>query len=320
MRKNLLTVSLRLALCMIALMAAAGKTTLTASAAPATEVVLQDDQMLVAFDANSGALTRLENKPAHWTIERRSELGVSFRLLAPLPGRRYDFVLGQRQHAVEVTKVSDQQVRIQWKDLQSEHGGILPMDFTATVTLTNGQLTFEGVLDDHSDIPVETVEYPYLGDLNPPSRDVTFAAHYVKSGKGGGSQSDELYPHFNNEKGYWGDFYPTKMLETTPHDLYCLLQAPDEGICVAMKTNGLPYRLQYYFEQRPGLISSVNQLVPKEDEIGGVPSHLEFRPCHFVFIGAHSTVTLVPVTLTCYSGDWHAGVNLYKEQNSAAAQ
>lgn len=286
----------------------------------AGEAVLEDDQLLAAFDTDSGALTRLENKTTHWTIERRQELGVSFRLLAPLPGRRYNFVLGQRQHASEVTKVSDQQVRIQWKDLLSEHGGVLPMVFTTTVTLTNGQLTFEGVLEDNSDIPVETVEYPYLGDLNPPSRDVNFAAHYLKGGKGGGMQSDELYPHFNNEKGYWGDFFPTKMLETAPHDLYCLLQAPDEGICVAMKTNALPYRLDYYFEQRPGLVSSVNQLVPKEDEIGGVPSHLEFRPCHFVFTGAHSTVTLVPVVLTCYSGDWHAGVNLYKQLRSAPAQ
>lgn len=289
------------------------------SVAPARagEVVLQDDKLSVAFDTDSGALTRMEDKTSHWTIERRPELGVSFRMLAPLPGRRYNFAWGKDQHAFEVTKVSDQQVRIQWKNLVTEHGGVLPMVFTATVSLTNGVLTFEAVLDDNSDIPVETVEYPYFGDLNPPSRDSSLAANYMKDGRNGGHQSDELYPHFSNEKGYWGDFYPTKMLETTPRDLYCLLQAPDQGICVAMKTSKLPYRLDYYFEQKPGLVSSVNQLVPKEDEIGGVPVHLEFRTCHFVFINGHSSVTLAPVAVSCYSGDWHAGASLYKQLNAA---
>ena len=49
------------------------------------EVVLEDEALLVAFDVNSGALTRLERTSTHWTIQRRPELGVSFRLLPPLP-------------------------------------------------------------------------------------------------------------------------------------------------------------------------------------------------------------------------------------------
>jgi hypothetical protein len=291
---------------------------MSGASAHASEVVLQDDQLLAAFDTDSGALTRLEDKTTHWVIERRPELGVPFRMLAPLPGRRYNFAWGAQQHASTVTKISAQQVRIQWQNLPTEHGGALPIVFTATASLTNGQLTFEAVLEDNSEVPVETVEYPYLGDLNPPARDSTFTAHYVKDGKNGGPQADELYPHFNNEKGYWGDFYPTKMLETTPGDLYCLLQATNEGICVAMKTPKLPYRLEYYFEQKPGLISSVNQLVPQGDEIGGTPVHLEFRTCHFVFAAAHSSVTLVPVIITCYHGDGPAGVKLYQQLHAAA--
>ena len=116
---------------------------LAASSVIAGQVVLEDKSLLVTFDTDSGALTRLENKSTHWTIERRPELGVSFRLHAPLPDRRDNFVLGQKQRAVEVKKLSDNQVRLQWKNLVSEHGGVLPMTFTATVTLTNGVLTFE---------------------------------------------------------------------------------------------------------------------------------------------------------------------------------
>src|ERR1039457_2702188 len=73
----------------------------------ASEVTLEDNSILVIFDSDSGALTRLENKSTHWTIERRPELGVSFRLHAPLPNRRDNFVLGHKQRAAEVAKLSD---------------------------------------------------------------------------------------------------------------------------------------------------------------------------------------------------------------------
>lgn len=48
-----------------------------------TGVTLQDAKLLVTFDSDSGALTRLEDKSTGWVFERRSEFGVSFRLHAP---------------------------------------------------------------------------------------------------------------------------------------------------------------------------------------------------------------------------------------------
>jgi hypothetical protein len=123
------------------------------------EITLQDDRICVAFDSGSGALTRLEDKATHWIIERRPELGVSFRLFAPLPERRWNPVLGQKQSAAEVKKVSAYKIRLQWKNLISENGGILPMTLTADVTLTNGVLTFNATLKNDSALTVETIDY-----------------------------------------------------------------------------------------------------------------------------------------------------------------
>ena len=107
-----------------------------------SDVTLEDPALRVSFDTDSGALTRLESKATHWTVERRPELGVSFRLHAPLPDRRDNFVLGQKQQAAEVKKSADHEVRLVWRNPVSEHGGVLPLTFTATVTLENGGLTF----------------------------------------------------------------------------------------------------------------------------------------------------------------------------------
>jgi hypothetical protein len=286
-----------------------GVAVLTSLPVLAGEVTLEDNSLLVSFDSDSGALTRLENKTTHWTIERRSELGVSFRLFAPLPDRRDNFVLGQKQKAVEVKKVSDHEVQLQWKDLVSEHGGVLPMTLTADVTLTNGALMFEAMLENDSPLTVETIDYPYFGDFNPPGRDTTLEARTIGYGT---LNSDEIYPNFQNEMGYWGVDFPTKAINCNG-SLFCLIQTPREGLYVEMHDPTQPYLLEYTFEQHPGVISEIGGIVPKTDEISGLPVHLEFRTCHFVFAHPNSTVKLVPIVLRCYQGDWHAGVDLYKE-------
>ncbi len=285
------------------------------------EVVLEDETLLAAFDVRTGALTRLHRKSPFWAIQRRAELGVSFRLHAPLPTRRDNFVLGQKQRASKVERLSDRQVRLQWKDLISEHGGVLPITFIAMVTLQNGALTFDGTLVNDSDLHVETIDYPYLGDLDPPARDARMEAKIMRYDN---LESAEVYPHFANEKGYWGVDFPTKTFDSC-HSLFCLIQSGHEGLYVEMQDSSSRYLLQYTFEQHPGVINNLApfssvaahsvdvQRVPSGDQISGLPVHLDFRTSHFIFARPHSTVNLVPVVLRCYRGDWHAGIDLYKQ-------
>lgn len=275
----------------------------------AREQVLQDDSLLVVFDSNSGALIKLERKSTHWIIERRSELGVSFRLHVPLPERRYNFILGQKQHAEKVEKISENEIRLQWKNLVSEYGGILPITLTANVTLKNGTLTFNMTVENGSKMMIESVDYPYFGDIGGPTRNENMQARTMWYGN---LESSEIYPHFSNSKGYWGDFFPTKTFDSN-RSLFCMIQASGQGLYVEMHDPTQPYLLEYTFEQHPGVIQSVNNSVPREDEISGLPVNLEFRTCHFIFAHPNSTVSTVPVTLQCYSGDWQAGADLYKQ-------
>lgn len=277
------------------------------AAEAAGEVVLQDDKLLVAFDPVSGALTRMDYKAAKWTIARRPALGASFRMLVPIPNRRANFVLGQNQRAASVEKISANQVRLVWKDLASEHGGVLPITFTATVTLKDGRLSFDSTLENKSQYRVETVDYPYFGDLNPPTPQSTVAARTMWYGNLG---NDEIYPNFANEKGYWGVDFPIKTFGSQ-RSLFCLIQANTEGLYVEMSDPKLPYYLEYTFEQHPGVVHGA--VIPKADEYSGFPVHQEFRICHFIFADPNSTRNLAPIVMRGYQGDWHAGVDVYKE-------
>ncbi|MGH7951097.1 MAG: DUF6259 domain-containing protein [Limisphaerales bacterium] len=247
------------------------------------EVTLKNKSWSATFDTDSGALTKLENKSLHWNVEQQPELGVSFRLNAPLADHKDNFVLGQKQKAVEVKKISDHQVRLQWKNLISERGGVLPMTLTAVVSLTNDALTFDATLKNDSSLMVSTIDFPYLGDLNPPAKDEPIWGHHMWYGD---LKSDNI------SRG------ATIM---SRQSLFCLIQSTNEGLYVEMKNPTQPYLLDWVFEHR-GSDKSMNN-----------PSRLEFYTSHFVYVHPHTTAHLVPVVLRGYEGDWHAGVDLYKE-------
>lgn len=251
--------------------------------AVASEVVLQDDKLSVAFDGDSGALTRLENKSTHWVIERRPELGVSFQLNALLPNHRNNVVRGQKQHAAEMVKVSGQEVRLQWKDLVSDQGEVLPMTLTALVTLTNGVLTFATTLENDSSLMVGSIDYPYFGDLNETSNGMPLVARYM----------------------WYGDLKSADIASAyaveSKQSLFCLIQSTNEGLYVAMHDATQPYLLRFAFNQRGPTKTETN------------PRHEEFRLSHVAYVHPHSTAKLAPIVLQSYVGDWHAGVDIYKK-------
>lgn len=276
------------------------------------EVVLEDDALLVAFDKRSGAITRFERKSTQWTIQRRPELGLSFRLLVPMPHRRANFVRGEQQSAQNVEKISNTQVRILWRNLLSEHGGVLPLTFEATVTLEGGILTFDATLTNNSDLTVETVDYPYLGDLSAPAPDEPMRAEHMWYANLDGG---DLHPYFRNDKGYWGVDFPTQTIESKQSN-FCLIQCAHQGLYVEMGDPTLPYLLEFTFEQHPGYTQSVSDLVPSTNTISGLTVNLHFRTCHFVFAAPKSTTKLLPIVMQTYNGDWHDGVDVYKQRRA----
>lgn len=255
---------------------------ITPLCASAGEVVLQDDKLSVAFDSDSGALTRLENKATHWVIEQRPELGVSFQLNALLSAHTNDLVRGQKQHAAEVTRISSHEIHFQWKDLVSERGEILPITLTSDVTLTNGVLTFNATVQNDSSLMIESIDYPYFGDLNKAPDGAPLVARHM------------WYADLKS-----GDIAPSHIVESK-QSLFCLIQSPEEGLYVEMQDPTQPYLLRFAFNQHGHAKS------------GRDPLHVEFRTTHVAYVHPGSTMKLAPVVLQSYTGDWHAGVDIYK--------
>ena len=249
--------------------------------ARADEVILKNKYWTVAFDKESGALVRLESHSTFWNIESRPKLGISFRLNAP-SDHHDNFMYGRDQKAAEVTKLSAQQVRLQWKDLVSKDAGVLPITLTATISLKGDALTFESTIQNDSSLMVSTLDYPYFGNFNPPTEGAPMKTEHM------------WYANLQD-----GDI-PGKPVQSK-QSLFCLVQSTNVGLYVEMHDSTEPYLLNFTFNRRGFAKSREN------------PSRLEFYTTHWAYVHPSTTAVLAPIVLRAYNGDWHAGVDCYKE-------
>jgi hypothetical protein len=248
----------------------------------ADEVVLQDDKLLAAFDGDSGALIRLKNGNTSWVDDRHPEWTVPFRLNIFSPGQKHNLVYLEKNHAVEVQKISAREIRFQWKDLVDEQGKSLPIILAANVTLTNGALTFTATVENKSPLMIESIDYPYMGGFNDAPENTPLTVKHLWYG-GLPSESISRKPEVQSRQ-----------------SLFCLVQSTNTGLYIEMRDPTQPYLLNFIFDRR-SLTKS-----------GNGPMRTEFRASHVAYVHPNSTVTLAPVVMQFYRGDWHAGVDLYK--------
>src|ERR1035437_4684262 len=97
------------------------------------ELVLENHALKAVFNGKTGALETLAGKKSGWVINRRPELGLSFRMLLPLEGRRNNPVLGEKQAPPEIKKNADGSLAFTWRKVTSQHGGEHDITFTGTV-------------------------------------------------------------------------------------------------------------------------------------------------------------------------------------------
>lgn len=117
---------------------------------------------------------------------------------------------------------------------------------------------------------VESVWCPYLGDVAHPAGAVQFESFQCAYAR---ANVAEIWPHFQNQKGYYGVDYPTQMASRAssgcaPSSPFILLKSEQMGLyCGVQDDSSEPVCWQ--LELRPGYGSSIDARVSEEKEIGG---------------------------------------------------
>lgn len=268
---------------------------------------LENEQMAATFDQRTGSLVAFENKKTGWKIQEDPSSSQSFRLVVPLPERLLNLVDGKKQKAPAIELEEDElRLTLTWEGVESEHGGWLDIDLKASVSLDSQGLTCLMEIENRSPYRVESCAYPVIGKLQKPetSKQLTRASCVYD-----GMVLRSLYPEFPNERGYWGTEFPIQMV-STPETLFLLVLGQGEGLYIGCHDTSAQERVELTFQLIPGY--GKPGFFPLEDEVAGQVVRLEFCAQHFPFVQPGEIRRLSPITLLPFSGDWHAGVNIYK--------
>ena len=164
-------------------------------------------------------------------------------------------------------------------------------------------------VQNNSPYVIEAVAWPALGDLNP-AADKTL--NIVQNDYDHVS-TDQLFPYFWNQVGYWGVDFPTKIHGSTesPH---MLIAHEDQGLYVGVHDTSNIERVEWAFQLKPGAGLGDGWGGFYADSIeSGVVTRVEMKVWHMSFINPHEKYSLSPVVFSPYQGSWHKGWDEYKK-------
>ena len=106
-------------------------------------MILENETLRLEFERATGALVGLTAAETGWDILSRPHLGLSFRLLVPLPDRRNNPVFGERQEAPSLEVTADRRrATFVWDGVNSEYGGMLDIGLALDIELTDRQVVY----------------------------------------------------------------------------------------------------------------------------------------------------------------------------------
>ena len=277
------------------------------------EITLGNGNLSLTFDDVSGGLCAVEAPRTRWPIVNGDRQGLSFHMLLPLPGRRNNPVLGERQRpaAIEVDQ-DGRRMTVSWHGVESVHGGRHDVSVRERVHLDERRAVFELTIENRSDHVIESVHFPSLADVRPPQDEEQFSLFLPAVGS---AQEWPLRPRFENRRGYWGVDRPTQYGGANscgpPMAPFVLLRSPAQGLYVGVDTAG-PDLLAWHTELDPGYRDAIDSRVPGDHDLGGIVPSTRFEAVHLPFIQPGESRTLTPIVLEAYVGDWQRGADLYR--------
>lgn len=278
-------------------------------------ILLENESLRLEFDPLRGTLIGLTALTTGWKILDRPEVGLSFRLLLPLSEeRRNNPVYGEKQQLTGISVAPDHSsVIFTWDGLTSEYGGSHDIAVTLCVSLTARQAIYAMKIVNRSGLVVENVYCPYLGDVQHPQEEVwfkTFLYSYASAAQW------NLWPKFDNLRGYYGVDFPTQFGPWTPGvgapmSPFILLRGEKQGLYLGVNQPSCEL-VAWHAELRPGYGSSIDASVPVERSIAGQPVVTRFAAVHVPYIQPGETRALTPIALEAFQGGWQHGTDIYK--------
>jgi hypothetical protein len=276
--------------------------------------ILKNNLVELEFNKFNGALVGIKALSTDWNVLSRPQLGLSFRLLVPMPGKRNNPVHGEKQ-AVDTIEVRPDGMGATfiWNSVESEFGGRHAIKVILDISLSENAVVFTPTIVNCSEYTVENVYYPYVGDLQPPE-----GSEWLEGFHHGYSSPStwSIWPEYKQVNmhymGYFSVDYPTQISSGAPMKPFILIRNKEQGLYFGANEASCEL-FAWHTELRPGYGSSIDFSVPKDKKIGEKDVSTRFAVVHVPYIQSGEKRTLTPISLRPFKGDWQKGADIYKE-------
>jgi len=273
---------------------------------------LETQNLTLEFDSGTGSLVGLYSKVSDWNIIKRPHLGLSWRLMIPLEGKRNNQAWGNEQDAPE-WEADENHVAFTWNQVKSRFGGTHNIKITTKCCIEKEQAVFFMQIQNRDDLVVENVYYPCIGDLHRPEGAKRYKFMY---GAQCNVREAEMYPTFPNRNGSWSMDQPTFSLSDqsnpplNPMSLVCDEKGSSLVICATQR------RMEacaWFAECLPGWSNTNDFRVFEEDSFGGKDVYIRFSVGHLPFVAPGMDFELLPFALDACTNDWAGGIECYQK-------
>ena len=277
-------------------------------------ITLETNSLALSFDQETGSLTGLQSKVSDWTIIKRPELGLSWKIMLPLEGKRNNNAWGHQQQVKPECRFSDDFVEFTWKSIESEYGGTHKISITTICQLVEDQAVFKMTIANNDQVMVENVYYPYIGDLYRPDGCQKLAFMH---GAYCGLREYEMYPRFPNPIGTHSVDYPTLTISPDHANppMYPFGLISDQagnGLYIGLTERRIE-PVTWHAEALPGWRNSNDFKLFDSDTAFGKTVFTRFAAGHFPFTGPGESSELLPFAMQAYRGDWTVGTDCYRK-------
>ena len=276
---------------------------------------LDTSSLSLRFNINTGSLVSIFSKVSNWYIFNREHLALSWRLMIPLEEqcKRNNCAWGHLQIDKPTCEYDSNHIRFYWAQVESEFGGAHKIAVTTECVIEEDQAVFKMYIDNKSNVYVENVYYPYIGDLHRPDDAVSF--NMYRNSYAFRLEKFEMWPTFRNDVGTHGVDFPTLIMPiafTNPpmHPFTLFSDNNGNGFYIGVTERRIE-PVTWHAEAHPGWRNSNDFRLFTEDNAQGFDVFNRFAVGHLPYIAPGTCQNLLPFGFEAYKGEWNVGCGCF---------
>ncbi len=280
---------------------------------------LRSGSLHARFNPVHASLVGLVTADGAWPILEGADLGLGFSLLVPLEGRRNNSVDSRVQDRPHWDVAPDGGWAVaEWATVTSEHGGEHDITVRIRIAVEGDRLVFSMEIDNRSELVIEDVRFPRVGDLQQSSPDRTL--YSIMAGYADGRRRP-VRPKFLDTMPYFGTDRPTLMNEpmamsaVAPYAPFILLDDGERGLYVGVDERNSEL-VAWMLELHPGFSDSMDLRVPDSDLGAPEPTCMRLEVAHVPYLQPGASRRLPRIALAAFEGGWQAGAAIYRDRRS----